>query len=471
MLPIDHRWLALRALQASDLAIFSLVLYLVLYVGARNAGSAAPGASWSLIGWFASSLVVWHLALRGAKAYRSHRLSGKFPAIEIFGGISAAALCVGALALLFEPENVRLNVVVHVWWISALTTLAARITLWWVLVILRKRGRNLRFVLIVGSGQRALTHLKHVFAAAAGYRVIGYVDDLAQDDYAHLPGIRYLGTVDVLPKILASEVIDEVFVFLPMRSQYDSTLRVIQRCEEQGIPVRIPCDIFVPGHCGQFFDIIDGTPILSLVPSAVSGWYIALKRVADVIVSATLLILLAPLFIAVAVLIKHDSPGPVFFVQKRVGMHKRLFPMIKFRTMCVNSEAMLPRFAHLNEADGPVFKIHDDPRVTRLGHFLRSSSIDELPQLINVLVGHMSLVGPRPLPLRDVEGFQQNWQRRRFSVRPGITCLWQISGRSSIPFNRWMELDMLYIEQRSLLLDFKILLQTIPAVLKKGGAY
>ena len=153
------------------------------------------------------------------------------------------------------------------------------------------------------------------------------------------------------------------------------------------------------------------------------------------------------------------------------GMNKRLFPMLKFRTMHVNSEAMQSQLEHLNDADGPVFKIHDDPRVTRFGRFLRKSSIDELPQLFNVLVGHMSLVGPRPLPLRDVERFKLDWQRRRFSVRPGITCLWQVCGRSSIQFDQWMELDMLYIDRRSLLLDLKILLQTIPAILKKTGAY
>ena len=466
-----QRWLALRALQASDLAIFCLVLVLVLRFDVRGGGADFPVASWSLFGWLIASLIVWHLALVGAKVYRSHRLSGKFPAVEILSGVSMGALSVGALALLFQPEAIRLNVIVHVWWISALTILAARIMLWGFLVNLRNRGRNLRFALIIGSGQRA-THLtKQIFRTAAGYRVIGYVDDLAQANSGCLAGIECLGTVDMLPRILAERVVDEVFVVLPMRSHYDATAQVIRCCEEQGIPVRIPCDLFVPGDCGQYFDVIEGIPILSLVPSAVSHWYLVLKRIIDMGVAAVLLILLAPLFIVVALRIKYDSPGPVFFVQRRVGMNKRLFPMLKFRTMHVNSEAMQSQLEHLNDADGPVFKIHDDPRVTRFGRFLRKSSIDELPQLFNVLVGHMSLVGPRPLPLRDVERFKLDWQRRRFSVRPGITCLWQVCGRSSIQFDQWMELDMLYIDRRSLLLDLKILLQTIPAILKKTGAY
>jgi exopolysaccharide biosynthesis polyprenyl glycosylphosphotransferase len=235
--------------------------------------------------------------------------------------------------------------------------------------------------------------------------------------------------------------------------------------------VHMPCDLFLPGISVVYVDVIEGMPIFSLAASPVSHWYILLKRVIDVAVAGSLLMLLAPLFIAVALLVKLDSPGPALFVQKRVGMNKRLFPLIKFRTMRHNSEAMQAQLEHLNESGGATFKMRDDPRVTRLGRFLRRSSIDELPQLVNVLAGHMSLVGPRPLPLRDFERFKEDWQRRRFSVRPGVTCLWQISGRSSLSFEQWMELDMLYIERRSLLLDLKILLRTIPAVLLRSGAY
>jgi exopolysaccharide biosynthesis polyprenyl glycosylphosphotransferase len=304
-----------------------------------------------------------------------------------------------------------------------------------------------------------------------GYRVIGYVDDQEQPDGGSLRGYEYLGAVSALPRILAERVIDEVFIVLPMRSCYDSTVQAMRYCEEQGVPARIPCDLFVEGICNQYVDVIEGVPILSLAPSLVSHTYAIVKRIVDICVAGTLLVLLAPLFVVIALMIKFDSPGPVFFVQRRVGLSKRLFPLIKFRSMCVNSEAMQSQFEHLNAAEGPVFKIRNDPRVTGLGRFLRHSSIDELPQLLNVLFGHMSLVGPRPLPLRDVKGFKQDWQRRRFSVRPGITCLWQIAGRSTISFDQWMELDMLYIEQRSLLLDFKILLKTIPAVLRGSGAY
>jgi lipopolysaccharide/colanic/teichoic acid biosynthesis glycosyltransferase len=172
----------------------------------------------------------------------------------------------------------------------------------------------------------------------------------------------------------------------------------------------------------------------------------------------------------VAVLIKILSPGPVFFVQERVGLNKRRFRMYKFRTMVADAEQKLSEVQHLNEVSGPVFKITNDPRLTSIGKYLRKTSIDELPQLISVLKGEMSLVGPRPLPERDFEGFDKDWQRRRLSVRPGITCLWQVNGRSDIAFDNWMKLDMEYIDQWSLWLDVKILAQTIPAVLRGVGA-
>jgi lipopolysaccharide/colanic/teichoic acid biosynthesis glycosyltransferase len=187
-------------------------------------------------------------------------------------------------------------------------------------------------------------------------------------------------------------------------------------------------------------------------------------------ISLSCIILFAPILLITAGLIKLTSPGPIFFVQKRMGLNKRLISVYKFRTMVQNAEQKQAELEHLNEVGGPVFKIKNDPRVTRIGKFLRKTSIDELPQLLNVLKGDMSLVGPRPLPVRDYRGFNRDWQRRRFSIRPGITCLWQINGRSSVSFERWMELDLEYIDRWSVWLDLQILIRTIPAVLKGSGA-
>ena len=190
-------------------------------------------------------------------------------------------------------------------------------------------------------------------------------------------------------------------------------------------------------------------------------------------VSALAIIILSPVMVLTALLVKLTAPGPIFFVQKRLGRNKRMFEIFKFRTMVVDAEKRLKDLEDQNEADGAVFKIKNDPRITPIGRFLRKTSIDELPQLFNVLKGDMSLVGPRPLQVRDYELFEtfcQDWQRRRFSVRPGITCLWQIKGRSSIPFEKWMELDLQYIRTWSLWLDLEILAKTVPAVLRGSGA-
>jgi exopolysaccharide biosynthesis polyprenyl glycosylphosphotransferase len=190
----------------------------------------------------------------------------------------------------------------------------------------------------------------------------------------------------------------------------------------------------------------------------------------DITVATAALLLFSPILVIAAIAIKFSSPGPVFFLQERIGLNKRRFKIFKFRTMVPNAEKMMSLLEKQNEVAGPVFKIKNDPRITPIGRFLRRSSIDELPQLLNVLGGDMSLVGPRPLPVRDYEGFNEDWQRRRFSVKPGITCLWQVNGRSGITFDQWMLLDLQYMDEWSLWLDLKILAKTVPAVFRGAGA-
>src|SRR5208282_561729 len=213
-----------------------------------------------------------------------------------------------------------------------------------------------------------------------------------------------------------------------------------------------------------------GTSQIVASSSGIEGWQFLLKRVFDIAGSLVLLIICLPLFLIVAVFIKLTSPGPVFFAQKRVGLNKRHFTILKFRTMVSDAESIQETLVRLNEMTGPVFKIKNDPRITPIGHILRKTSIDELPQLFNVLKGEMSLVGPRAMSVRDYLLFSEDWQRRRFSVLPGITCLWQVRGRNSIPFEQWMILDMQYIDRWSLWLDIKILALTIPAVFRGLGA-
>jgi len=283
-------------------------------------------------------------------------------------------------------------------------------------------------------------------------------------------GRTIVANLDEFPNYLRERVIDEVAIALPMKSFYSQAARIVAQCQEHGVIVRVLTNIFDLQKGQARNSHVDRIAVATFGPTTSEGWPKIGKRVLDVTVSFLLLLALAPVFIVAAILIRLESRGPVFFVQDRVGLNKRLFRMFKFRTMVSDAEKKQAQLEALNEADGPVFKIKNDPRITRVGKYLRKTSIDELPQLLNVLKGDMSLVGPRPLPVRDYQGFDEDWVRRRFSVPPGITCLWQVGGRSDLSFKEWMELDLQYIDQWSFWLDLKLIAKTIPAVLKGAGA-
>jgi len=277
--------------------------------------------------------------------------------------------------------------------------------------------------------------------------------------------------VEQLNSVIANKAVDEVLVSLPIDKYGPLVQAIVRQCEEQGIIVRVRTEMSTL-HIGRsYVDDLQGVPIVTIQSGPQDGWQLLAKRLIDIVGSTSLLILLAPLFIVVPLLIRWDSPGRVLFGQERVGLNKRRFRMLKFRTMIEGSDQHQCAIEHLNEAEGPVFKIKNDPRITRIGAFLRRFSIDELPQLVNVFKGEMSLVGPRPLPVRDVERIDTQWHKRRFSIKPGITCLWQVNGRSNIAFNDWVRMDLDYIDKWSLSLDLLILVKTIPAVLKGPGAY
>jgi exopolysaccharide biosynthesis polyprenyl glycosylphosphotransferase len=336
----------------------------------------------------------------------------------------------------------------------------------------RARGRNRRHILIVGTNRRANSFVRELAGHPEwGYSVQGFVDDQWwSKQTADSQQGALVGGLESVPELLRTLPVDEVIIALPLASFYQEIAGIISSCRDHGIVVRF---------LGTFFDqdrskrttALQGTVgTITLHDESWNAWAFMIKRAADVTISGLLLMALAPLFVLIALLIKLTSRGPVFFRQTRMGYGKRPFEIMKFRTMVPDAERLMSQVEHLNETHGPTFKLKNDPRITPAGRFLRKTSLDEIPQLLNVLVGEMSLVGPRPLPLRDYEGFSQDWHRRRFSVKPGITCLWQIMGRSSIGFDEWMALDMRYIDQWSFWLDIKILCQTIPAVLRGSGA-
>ncbi|MCW1922892.1 sugar transferase [Luteolibacter arcticus] len=351
----------------------------------------------------------------------------------------------------------------------------SRLALRLVLMSARRSGYNYRYLLIIGANSRANEVADKIDAKPElGYKIIGFVaeNESTRQTWSERNSHRgeVLGTLDELQGVLKRERVDEMMVCLPVESRFSDIVTVVQHARDLGVVVRLMPDLqdeslFKNVHLEEF----EGEAVVTMFREQMLLQLLA-KRMVDAALSLTALIVLAPLMLVVAILIKVTSPGPVFFAQDRVGMNQRSFRIYKFRSMVVDAEAKKKELAHLNEiADGPAFKMKDDPRITRIGRFIRKTSIDELPQLFNVLHGEMSLVGPRP-PLPD-EVKKYEWLfRKRLSVKPGITCVWQISGRSNTTFERWMQMDSEYIDNWSIWLDFKILVKTVPAVLFGRGA-
>jgi exopolysaccharide biosynthesis polyprenyl glycosylphosphotransferase len=273
-----------------------------------------------------------------------------------------------------------------------------------------------------------------------------------------------------LEKILLRQGVDEVLVALPLRFCYADIQETFDVCARVGVPATYIDDVFAtPIESSAGCEFVPGSPLLRL-RVAPEDRRLLIKRAIDLTGAALGVILLSPLLLLTALAIKLTSHGPVIFRQRRYGLNRRLFTIYKFRTMVCDAEKQQDALEAHNEADGPVFKIREDPRMTVVGRVLRRTSIDELPQLFNVILGNMSLVGPRPLPMRDVERFSESWLMRRFSVLPGITGPWQVSGRSDLNFNDWVRLDLDYIDRWSLGRDLRLICLTVPAVLRGHGA-
>ncbi len=481
---MTRRKLILRAFQAFDLLVLIISTYITVGLSA--------GSSTSIINQYmmdghadvyaiiimAVMFAVWLTLFYSCGLYKQRYLTftslRRYHLSDLVTAVSLGTLIFIGILFLAGVKEISSTFLFAFWAANIIGTLAVREVLIFTLKRLRLHGRNLRHLLIIGTNKRALAFADRVKnQPELGYTLRGFVDDEWQNfSSANNPEHHIVAKLDQIDEYLRDNVVDEVVIALPIATLYEKASRIVKLCNDQGIVVHFApgFDFLNVGSSMMNINISHGEPIITIVPPPISGWKMGLKRAIDTVCSAILIVVFSPVLLGIIIAIKLYSPGPVFFIQERVGLNKRKFRLLKFRTMVINAEEIQKQYEHLNEAGGPVFKIENDPRITPIGHFLRRSSLDELPQLFNVLFGDMSLVGPRPLPLRDYEGFDQVWHRRRFSVRPGITCLWQISGRSSITFDRWMELDMEYINHWSLWLDIKILLATIPAVLKQRGA-
>jgi len=350
---------------------------------------------------------------------------------------------------------------------------------WWYVRGRREHPENYLKVVVVGTGPRARKFVKlyqnsvewqvHIVAMVELSTTLEEDNIPASNDPAALSDIKVLYGIESVRELLVQQVIDEVVVCLP-RSKLNDIESIVDQCDEQAICLRFMADLYDLPTNRVTVEQVGTLPLLTMEPVRQNQMNLLHKRLFDVLASSLLLTLLSPVLLIAALCIKLDSSGPIIFSQKRVGLNKRRFNMYKFRSMRTDAEAVQAELEHLNEADGPIFKIDKDPRITRVGQWLRRTSIDELPQLVNVFLGQMSIVGPRPMSVRDVERFSTAIQRRRFSVRPGLACLREVSGRSKLSFEQWLASDLEYIQTWSFTLDLKIMLALVPAVLRGDGA-
>ncbi len=463
-----------RLMTLLDSAV-TIIFFIVAFYGSR--GFLSEVVDYETIDFFSHmsvlplflALVLYFLSYFGA--YRQPRgASLLFYIIAIVNSMITALALILLMVFIFDITYVNRFIVIVFGVCNTLGLILIRIAILQYFRFSLKKGKNFIQLLIVGTGPRAQMISKKLKAEAEwGIRIVGHVDPDASMTGQIVDGAPVLGSVMDIHKILKNNVVDEVVIATP-RSMLESVGYVFFACEEEGVRVRFMADFFdfrvVRVRIVEFAEI----PLMTLEPVVQDEVKLLIKRGFDLFLTLLFLPIIGLLMAIIALAIKLDSPGPVFFVQDRIGWKKRPFKMFKFRSMVPNAEELMAELEEQNEAEGPIFKMANDPRVTRVGRFLRRTSLDELPQLINVLKGEMSLVGPRPMSVRDVDLFDKGIQRKRFSVKPGLTCFWQISGRSNLPFSEWLELDLKYINNWSLMLDFIILFKTIPAVLLKKGA-
>ncbi|HQE93550.1 MAG TPA: undecaprenyl-phosphate glucose phosphotransferase [Anaerolineae bacterium] len=335
---------------------------------------------------------------------------------------------------------------------------------------LRRQGIGVRRTVIVGAGEVGRRVMRTLVARPdLGYRIVGYVDDNPDKGEGGIGRIKGLGDLDKLPAIIASENVDEVIITLPWNYQR-RILNILRECERQQVTARLVPDLFQMSLSRVEVSDLGGVPLIEVQEIAFSPVALVTKRIMDLFVAGLGLLLGWPILMLIALAIKRDSPGPVLFKQERVGKNHQRFTIYKFRSMRVGAEDELESLREALESDEITFKMRDDPRVTRVGRFLRRFSLDELPQLINVLKGDMSMVGPRPPIPAEVEQYQP-WHLKRLTVPPGLTGLWQVSGRSELTFDEMVLLDLYYIEHWSPWLDVAIMLRTVPNALLGIGAY
>jgi exopolysaccharide biosynthesis polyprenyl glycosylphosphotransferase len=404
-----------------------------------------------------------------AGGYYMPRLHGVMNILAaVLKGFALSTISVLAFAFALRDQTFSRAIVAGYLVLSFGGFFLIRLTARELMLISNRQGRGMINAVVVGTGPGAKTIGNALqFRPYLGYRLTGFVS--VPDESNPDPDVPTLGTVDELPQLVDDQVVDAVFfgTSLDVTARHE---RTIWKLEEVGKTVHLRGDAVGVMLSRTLVGEFEGVPLLTLSSTPADPVLLGVKRAIDVVASLAGIVVLSPVLAATAAAVKLTSPGPLLFAQERVGLHGRRFHMLKFRSMFQDAERRKQDLLAQNEMDGPVFKIKNDPRITPVGRWIRKFSVDELPQLFNVLRGEMSLVGPRPPLPNEVDEYQR-WHRRRLSMKPGLTCLWQVSGRNDIDFEQWMRLDMEYIDNWSLFLDMKILFRTIPVVVFAKGAH
>lgn len=407
------------------------------------------------------------MAMRGL--YRVPRAASALDdmsTIFTVAGLAVMLVFAGSTFVRYPAES-RLTLI-FAWVLITLLVVLARANWQWIVGVLHQRGVGIERTLVVGDN----TVGRMIMQALAGRPYLGYVvaGFLSTKGTGNFGRFRNLGTPDELASVITQERIAQVVIALPSTS-HEAIMRIVDHCRRDGVQFRLVPDLYEVSLGRLDLDTVSGIPLIGIKNPAISGVNFVAKRVIDVVLAGLVLVAFSWLFALIALLIWiEDRSGSPFFGQVRVGLGGRPFTMQKFRSMRPDADAQLSTLLAHNEAEGPIFKMREDPRRTRIGAFLRRWSIDEWPQLWNVLKGDMSLVGPRPATPREVAQYEE-WQLHRLDALPGITGLWQVSGRSELGFSEQVLMDIMYIENWSLSLDLRILLRTIPAVLSGKGAF
>jgi exopolysaccharide biosynthesis polyprenyl glycosylphosphotransferase len=417
-------------------------------------------------------LLAWAVVGYASRFYRDLEMSNPIQLVlNLLNQLAIVLVIIYAGLYLFRRTDVSRTYVLLVGVVDFVLLLVGRYLSYNGIALMRKRLQRYHYFLIVGCGARAREMATLIEESRGmGLRLVGFVDPNSEGSNLGDRFGRYeVFPPSVLEQVLQDRVIDEV-VFAVNMQELARLESLMAHCANVGVKIRVQLEFLPEAYSRIYLENFHDVPLLSLSSAPESDLLLFFKRAFDVVLSAASLVLLTPVLFAIAAAIRITSPGEVLFRQTRCGLGGRKFTLYKFRSMVNNAEQLRAELHQLNELEGPVFKMSDDPRITPVGRILRRFSLDELPQMWNILRGDMSFVGPRPAIPDEVEKYEA-WQRRRLRMRPGLTCIWVIEGRSHVKFHRWIQLDLAYIDNWSLWLDAKIFFRTIPIVISGRGAY